>query len=119
MTHYPSEPADILEAAADLLSPEGAWIQGSSMHVTGDGQAHYCLVGAINSVAGSWQPYMDTCLHSRNASKAASIAADFLNSGFLVDSLVDWNDDAERTQEEVVDLLKRAAKDLRNQGSTA
>jgi hypothetical protein len=81
----------------------------------------HCLVGAIHSVAGSWNPCSDNL---RLASKAVTILSDFLGRSFLVEALggfglIGWNDDKERTQEEVIDLLKHAAKDLRNQGSPA
>ncbi len=63
--------ADILNAAADLLEPEGAWIQGAFARDANRHQVYYgssdaccwCVSGAIRKVAGTSmidaQPVLD------------------------------------------------------------
>ncbi len=96
--------ADILDAAADLIEPEGAWTQG---HIRRDAKGKYtalpghavcwCTVGATLAVAGL----------------AASMSADRFLASFLgldgVDAVEQWNDAPERTQAEVVAKLREAA----------
>lgn len=100
--------ADILERAADLIEPEGAWTQGAfAVSATGERlneQAPeavcWCVAGAISRAAGSFY------------SGGASAARDHLRA-IIQDTLPHWNDAPERTQAEVVSKLREAAAKAR------
>lgn len=95
--------AGVLEKAADLIEPEGAWTQGASFRdklgamVEGDNpnKASQCLVGAVSVVCGF------------HYDAAAEVFA-FLELR-LGEDAADWNDAPERTQAEVVAKLREAA----------
>jgi hypothetical protein len=97
------EVAEVLEAAADLYE-SGAlrWRQGAY----GSGQDR-CFIGALDVAAvkvggnvkvdGMVHPRVDTVIISR-----------------IGTNIPDWNDHPERTLDQVIELLKTTAKDLRN-----
>lgn len=101
--------AEVLEAAADLLSKPGAWTQGA-LGRKEDGSpicdpaelstaSCYCMAGALwvaNGLAGPWSAFDALLEGPRN------------NTG-------SWNDDRSRTQAEVVEALRAAAKQARTQ----
>ena len=102
--------ADVLEAAADLLTPEGAWTQQSyGRSVDGEplfegydpAAVCWCAYGAIEKVTGQG---MNGALR-----KSAVEALDW--SPF-------WNDAPERTQAEVVAKLREAAQRARARKGT-
>lgn len=100
--------ADVLEEAAGLIEPEGAWTQ---KHIRLNAEGRYtangseavcwCVVGATMAVTGI----------------VASMAADRYFAEFLgetgVDAVERWNDAPERTQAEVVAKLREAAAKAR------
>jgi hypothetical protein len=90
---FPIDPADILEAAADLLETKG-WIQGRSKNENG-----YCAMGAISEASG----------HNYHRILATLPVIEMWAA-----ALVHWNDQETRTADQVIDLMKHAAKDLRN-----
>lgn len=93
--------SEILERAASLIEPEGAWQQGGY----GDGGLPTCIGGAVNLALGrrSWDaPYMDSTVQ-------------FLN-GF-VGGVAHFNDAPGRTQSEVVAKLREAASKARSEQS--
>ena len=94
--------ADVLNRAADLIEPEGAWMQDN---YTRNLQS-FCPLGAIAHVAGVG------CTH------ASQHPASFALSRYLDPSdpspgrvVARWNDAPERTQAEVVAALRQAAAD--------
>jgi len=104
--------ADVLDRAADLIEPEGAWTQ----HVfarDGDRRTYWqdskatcrCIRGAVWFVAGSQR------LDVENALEAVLPA-----SGPGLSALVVYNDAPERTQPEVVAKLREAAAVARERG---
>ncbi len=103
--------ADILNAAADLIEPDGAWIQNHSA-TTAQGRlclpaeaqaARWCASGAISRAAPDWE------------AQEASIA--FVNR-MLRAKVWNWNDRPRRKQAEVVAKLREAAAKARA-GETA
>jgi hypothetical protein len=105
MTTAPTKPSEALRAARELLTPEGAWIQGS-WAVTADGYGVFptdsdeavcwCARGAIE------QQLSNYC--GSDPSKFLSRAIGVQGSG----AIADWNDAPERTQAEVLDAFSRA-----------
>lgn len=115
MTDKPNNPqadvADILDRAADLIEPEGAWTQGAfvrdafgsdvyeAFREEAADAACFCLYGAIGSVIGrDPEGYRD--------------ADPLLEAVLGVSSpyeVAKWNDAPERTQAEVVAKLREAA----------
>jgi hypothetical protein len=100
MTHPPvpsyvrrRRAAEKLRAAADLLSTDG-WIQGAPS----DEHDRYCMVGAVNVVTEDADVYVD-------AIEAVEAVLDHL--GAL--SIADWNDEPERTAEQVIAVLRETA----------
>lgn len=94
----PKTVADVLEAAADLIEPEGRWAQ-DIFYKRGD---CYCLVGALREAAGAG---------SAIAVERGPIA-DAVHAARGPDDRVmlhDWNDAPGRTQAEVVAKLREAA----------
>jgi hypothetical protein len=90
------EVADVLERAAELLTPEGAWAQHIWYFNTE--RTCFCMIGAVAAVDGKAPSIVECELRDLFASV---IGVERTPSA--------WNDDPERTQQEVVDALKAAA----------
>ena len=96
------EHSHIYNKAADLV--EKGWIQGemakdkngNSCSSHSENATHWCLAGALNLA----------CFGSISSSSYDSLVF-FLS---LDDPMTTWNDDLNRTQEDVVELLRDAAK---------
>jgi hypothetical protein len=90
--------AEVLDAAADLIEPEGAWTQGEW-----GSDGCWCLDGALMAAKGSCQtwPELEAV---RNA------------IGPECETAIGWNDAPERTQAEVVAKLREAAAKAKEQG---
>lgn len=108
---------DVLERAADLIEPEGAWIQGGfglneegvvtqSLHELADDSTCFCAMGAVSHVAGGPHKF-DWAMIEPLVVVAGLEAAT---------SVTTWNDAPERTQSEVVAALRGAAKAARESG---
>lgn len=100
--------ADVLERAADLIEPEGAWTQGAyavgeDFTAEDDGDdwpeapTCFCLMGAI-----AWVQEIDRPGDIDFARFSPSL-------GLSVDYVANWNDAPSRTQAEVVAKLREAA----------
>jgi hypothetical protein len=106
--------ADVLERAADLIEPEGAWTQGAyarSVYNRPIGNISratcFCALGAMNVAAGASAVNQDQ--------PEPHIA--FANAVGIKDYLIaTWNDAPERTQAEVVAKLREAAALVRAEG---
>lgn len=85
-------PADVLDAAADLLDRDG-WCQGTGHMPSGQ----RCVENALDSI----DPF------SSDPSRALYR---------VVGPVVTWNDTPGRTQEEVTSTLRRVARELREEG---
>jgi len=113
----PQTVADVLDAAADLLTPEGAWVQGKmgrtakghTVRVAADIDAAvcYCAAGALWKAAGGEAG-------GRLVFKAFGVMS---NQG-RTPGIGTWNDAPGRTQSEVVAALREAATSAR-QGEKA
>jgi len=104
----PKTVADILTAAANLIEPEGAWLQGA---YTQDLRC-FCTLGALAHVSGKGATAV-------GVTPPAKALANHLNPE---DSSADrvitrWNDAPERTQAEVVAALRAAAEKFRTANS--
>lgn len=96
----------LLERAKQLV--QGGWCQGSFKRYTQTGPPEYCLTGAISAAA--WgeigerfqDEYMDTYCYD--------LAETFVKSAIpgVPVNLVNWNDQPERTQADVLALLDSA-----------
>lgn len=96
--------ADVLDRAADLIEPEGAWTQGAlvrdrqgnALRVSDKGRSCYCMAGALVAAGGPWSAawsFLDNILpEQRDSNRTAA-----------------FNDAPERTQAEVVEKLREAA----------
>ena len=102
--------AAVLNAAADLLEKPGGWTQGA-LALGGEGEyldvdssdaTCFCVVGAIRRVSGFGRRPEET-IPVRQA-----LAASLRLPGYKA-PLVNWNDDPDRTQAEVVKALRHAA----------
>lgn len=110
MTPAPLSIADVLDAAADLIEPEGAWTQGAFSKTKGgryNGDlvaprkpACWCVLGAIARVSDS-----DPTRPFEGIARDAMLALDCVASG----DVPGWNDAPERTQSEVLATLREAA----------
>jgi hypothetical protein len=108
--------SDVLDRAADLIEPEGRWVQGPfAADAKGreiferekgpiyPGATCFCIAGAINKVLGRRNR------HSRMDVKA--VLSSCIGANFI-----DFNEAPGRTQPEVVAKLREAAAKAREQG---
>jgi hypothetical protein len=105
--------AEDLETAATLIEGVG-WVQGRDLllvHTPGKAEARgYCINGAITQAIASKlkeDPFQD--FYQRHATAFGAVIK------HLGGSPVQWNDEPGRTAGEVIDALKGAAKDIRNE----
>lgn len=117
MTAGNNEIADVLERAADKVSPEGTWTQDEfARDETGKplaggwsaGAACWCAMGAVEAVLGR-----------KAASAGLALYIDFVETAARTPSLVAWNDAPGRTQAEVVAALRDAAALARTSGEVS
>ena len=105
--------SEVLTCAADLLSAPGAWTQGQYAYAENHAQADplseeacsWCALGAVRKCGVFDSDFSDPALF---------LLTDVRNQGFK--SVAQWNDSSERTQDEVVAVLKQAAQTAREQG---
>jgi hypothetical protein len=112
----PSEIRQVLERAAELLEPEGAWCQGNGAvnahgHATpsvDDGATARCLAGALNRAAyempGSLDLYPRVIRLLTRRLGYEGVTAEI--------RLYRWNDDRKRIQAEVLALLRETAAEV-------
>lgn len=111
--------SEILDKAADLIEPEGAWTRGTLARdnrgldvAAEDANATcWCAAGALqHSIGGSWS---DDGIGVYHAAREAVLLAVGLTDS---DRLANWNDTPGRTQQEVVTALREAARKEREAG---
>lgn len=101
-------PGDVLREASLVLKTYG-WIQGDNSNEDG-----YCLVGALMQARNihidlfpEAVPEVDEAYHGA----FNRLCSDLNNSPVsAADSISSWNDQPERTKDEVVELLERVAR---------
>jgi len=107
--------ADILDKAADLIEPEGAWTQG--FELSGKDGCH-CAATAIEAVVHEVsEPELDAGLDAYDAFEPMEFFAQIV--GFrqsIWGTIWYWNDAPERTQAEVVAKLREASAKAREAG---
>jgi hypothetical protein len=133
MNEFLAQTATDFEVAADVLeSGTLEWCQGSLGHTARDGDqvqiTEVCAVGALCWAIRGQQFLIDHLSLGANddSIEDAILDADagfsrFYSAREVLDSriesytiLEEWNDADDRTKQEVIDLFKAAAKDLRN-----
>lgn len=90
-------PSEVLLKAADTLAERG-WCQGG----LSDAQGRYCAIGAIRKVT-NWSL-------GKDARSAVHRLMDHIETDQYY-GIADWNDAPERTAEDVILAMKRAAED--------
>lgn len=98
------KPSEILHAAADLLEKPGTWTQksdardehGAEIRVLNPKATCWCAFGAIMKVSDNPYGGIDTQV------------AYFLRQAIGMWSITSWNDNAGRTQKEVVAAFRKA-----------
>lgn len=114
MTVNPTDPAvvaDVLERAANLIEPEGAWLRGQyAKSAEGNYRApiapdacRFCSVGAIAKILGTGPAAAESWID-------ANRIRPLIGAGF---SMSAWND--RHTQSEVVAKLREAAAKARGE----
>lgn len=100
---------EILDAAADLIEPPGTWVQGAFatnkeglLVFVSSKEAHaFCMVGALQKITGT------------------APSTYFPAITYLVNNLpctgIEFNENPDRTQEEVVSKLREVAQKYRNE----
>lgn len=102
--------SDILERAADLIEPEGRWIQGVFAR---NAKGEFTGLSEFRGPAVCWCISGATCKESPEDDGAE---ADVYLQRFLGAHPSEWNDAPERTQSEVVAKLREAAAKARSEG---
>ena len=101
------KPSVVLDAAADLLAPKGAWTQGTyAMDADGGG------VSSTDETAVRWCAYGAITRIDQGDGHGARV----LFLAWLGEDVVQWNDAKGQTQRKVVNGLRRAAKFAREKG---
>jgi hypothetical protein len=95
--------ADVLERAADLIEPEGAWTQHWSART-----AEHRITTAMDRSAVCWCAG-GAIVRAVGADNALSAAAYSALRSTLLSTVSDFNDAPERTQSDVVAKLREAA----------
>jgi hypothetical protein len=116
--------AGTLEKAADILETVG-WTQGASVHYepAPDGSlthiAGFCATGALYRARCNGIEYDNAV-----SAMAYEIVGDYTDPrldgkswliGLRSATVVEWNDTPGRTKYEVIDMMRRTAKNLRNE----
>jgi hypothetical protein len=114
----PDQVATYLEAAADLLESETfGWCKWSLAMRNGSLLTHVCAIGALRFVIGGTM-FVDLGSNDEELYKRRLVPALEALSTALVDrgsnSVSGFNDQETTTKQDVVDLFKETAKDLRN-----
>lgn len=101
----PTEVADVLESAADRLEVRG-WCQNTLLDKGGAN----CALGAIFNFR-----WIDEMGHSLSECDDAMEAAHYTLGAFVPDrNVVAWNNACGRTAYEVIDEMRRCAKNVRD-----
>ena len=129
MSDYPTDPADILERAAEVLETEG-WTQ-EEFRTPRDkfGREYtYCAIGAIRQAAGwykheqavGWDQH-EFRLADPDCAEAVESLVHLLEKDLTEHGhdLITLNDDESTTADMIIDLMKHTAKDLRNRKEAA
>ena len=112
--------ATVLNAAADLIEPEGRWTQGTlardkaglAVYNPDDAEAYcWCVAGALQHVTGGG--WSDADFDIYHASRRAVLVAVGMDEN---DSIAIWNDAPKRTQAEVVAAIRQAAQRAKEAG---
>lgn len=99
--------SELLRKAADEIRRRG-WYQGdygSDLGDEGFRTCRVCSLGAVNAVAHNGDPWVYPRLKGTTHFRAVEIL-----EGAVGGTLPQWNDDPERTIEEVLDVFSRAAE---------
>ena len=91
----------ILDKAIELISPEGAWGKGDDITPPDD---CLCLLTALSKA--------ESMCGLGAFSKAGHAVEELLASECGDSKLYGWNDHPDRTQQEVIDLLRRVRDNL-------
>lgn len=98
--------AEVLERAAEVIEERG-WCQNDLY--TADGRL--CLMGAVDRVTRTEAGVFLNAMEAMDEYVIDNYAA---RRGIGLRPCVTWNDSADRTEHEVIDALRRCAKDIRN-----
>lgn len=116
-------PAEVLEKAADLLETIG-WVQGEEIvYGSNDPDAGLVITGMCARGACRVAVGLDKSDMNAPMQQIKSFMGGFraLHAGLNIQpkdpwgSVPGWNDFPGRTADEVIDMMKRVAKDLRNE----
>lgn len=97
MGNLEAEAAAAIEAGVEMIEKYG-WVQGRS----GNQAVGFCAVGSMLELDAATRLACDRL--------DAAVEAPFRN-------VIDYNDWPDTTEAQVIDLMKRVAKDLRNEAS--
>lgn len=103
------EVADLLDAAADAIEK-----YGHTKYVGGNKDVGFCTIGAVTAVA--CEPVFSRDSHPCSRilrHQALDTVATVAGLTSFV-SIPRWNDEDERTQQDVLDVLRKAAKEERS-----
>lgn len=124
-TNLDIEAAEALRQARELMNDSGKhWYQGDWYEILDDGTTAYCAVGALRQVTGSTNnPVLWRALEFLGTDEEIRVynrevhGYDNVAEGYPKiaeqDAVINYNDEPERTWEEISSAFERAEKKLR------
>jgi len=114
-------PSEVLAKAADLIEPEGRWIQGAyakdavgeEVYPPSGDAVCFCTYGALYMASGRPREMRDAEHGPAAYYLRRAIGRELQRYGRRLDK---WNDRRDRTQAEVVAALRKAADLARSEG---
>lgn len=103
---------DVINKVDEILAEPENWVQ-ETFHTVAGNRDCYCLVGAVNKVICGNSYFTDATVEQRllrdtvcNELTRSVLGLDILKRRYPADAVVEFNDQVERTFDDVKDIIK-------------